>query len=115
MVAVAVAGAVVVAVTVAIAVVMSEVVVVRKRDLSQNIIYSFSRNLGRLCEHACDYQHSCWPTLPVFPGKSWEIITTPRVPGISIKLPEKSQFCLIQDFPEKSMDSPRIFRFFSKI
>ena len=42
-----------------------------------------------------------WPTLPV----SREINTTPGVPGISRKLPEKSQFRLMQDFPENSMDS----------
>ena len=36
---------------------------------------------------------------PGFPGKST------LLPGISSKLPEKSQFHLMQDFPENSMDS----------
>ena len=56
-----------------------------------------------------------WPTLPVFPGK---IPGNPhyfQVVEISSKLPEKSQFCLIQDFPENSMDSTRMSRFFQKI
>ena len=53
-----------------------------------------------------------WPTLPFFPGKSRKINTPPGVPGISSKLREKPQFCRIQDFPENSMDSPRMSRFF---
>ena len=57
-------------------------------------------------------KNAYWPTLPFFPGKSRKINTPPGVQGISSKLPEKPKFCLIQDFPENSMVSPRMSRFF---
>ena len=49
---------------------------------------------------------------PVFPGKIPENQHSSRGPGDFKQTPGKPKFCLIQDFPENSMVSPRMSRFF---
>ena len=68
------------------------------------------------CTHTRTHTHTHTHTIlanpPVFPGKIPENQHSSRGPGDFKRTPGKTTVFLIQDFPENSMVSPRMSRFF---